>query len=94
MGRVIDKVDVICEYKADGKVIPMRFRLINEYGVYEAYTIKGYRQIFKQETYTTPDGITVCSKDRVYECRVLILDMYRTVRLYFNTDNNSWKIAI
>ena len=52
MGRVIDKVDVICEYKADGKVIPMRFRLINEDGVYEAYTIKGYRQIFKQEGLT------------------------------------------
>lgn len=94
MSRVIDKVDVICEYKADGSIIPMRFRLMNDDGVFEAYTIKGYRQLFRKDVYTTPDGVTVCSRDRVYECRVVILDMYRTVRLYFNCDKNSWKIAI
>ena len=94
MSRIIDKVDVICEHKADGSLIPMRFRLMNDDGVYEAYTIKGYRQLFHKETYTTPDGVYVCSKDRVFECRVLILDIYRTVRLYFNIDRCSWKIAI
>ncbi len=94
MGKVINNVDVICEHKADGSVIPLRFRLMNDDGVYEAYTIKGYRQIHKGETYTTPDGVTVCSVDRIFECRVLILNMYRTVRLYFNTDRCSWKIAI
>lgn len=94
MSRVIDKVDVICEHKSDGNVIPMRFRLMNEDGNYEAYTIKGYRQLYHKETYTTPDGVYVCSKDIVFECRVLILDMYRTVRLYFDKDKVSWKIAI
>ncbi|MBE5842093.1 hypothetical protein SAMN02910275_00114 [Butyrivibrio sp. INlla18] len=94
MSRVIDKVDVICEHKADGNIIPMRFRLMNDDGVYEAYTIKGYRQILRKDVYTTPDGLTVCSRDKVYECRVLILDMYRTVRLYFNTANGTWRIAI
>ena len=53
MSRVIDKVDVICEHKADGSLIPMRFRLVNDDGVYEAYTIKGYRQLFNKEKYTT-----------------------------------------
>ncbi len=94
MSRVIDKVDVICEHKADGCVIPLRFRLMNEDGVYEVYSIKGYRQLFYKETYTTPDGVHVCSKDVVFECRVLILDMYRTIRLYFDKDKVSWKIAI
>ena len=94
MSRIIDNVDVICEHKADGSVIPLRFRLLNEDGAYEAYTIKGYRQLYSKETYRTPDGVYVCSKDRVFECRVLILDMYRTVRLYFDIDKVSWKIAI
>jgi hypothetical protein len=94
MSRVIDKVDVICEYKSDGSMIPMRFRLMNEEGAYEVYTIKGYRILHKSESYITPDGVMVCSKDRVFECRVLILDMYRTVRLYFNADRSAWKIAI
>lgn len=94
MGRIIDKVDVICEHKSDGNVIPLRFRLMNEDGAYEAYTIKGYREILRKDCYTTPDGVTVCSRDKVFECRVLILDIYRTVRLYFNTDRCDWKLSV
>ena len=63
MGRVIDNVDVICEHKADGSIIPMRFRLSNEDGVYEAYTIKCYRQLYQKETHTTPDGILLNFED-------------------------------
>ncbi len=94
MSRVIDQVDVICEQKADGTIIPMRFRLMNEDGVYEAYTIKGYRQIVRKDCYITADGVSVNSRDLVFECRVCILDVLRTVRLYFNMNNCSWKIAI
>ncbi len=94
MSRVIDKVDVICEHKSDGSVIPMRFLLMNEDENYEAYTIKGYRQLYHKETYTTPDGVYVCCKDLVFECRVLILDMYKTIRLYFDKGKVTWKIAI
>ncbi len=94
MSRVIDKVDVICEHKSDGTVIPMRIWLMNDDGVYESYTIKEYRQIMRKDCYTTPDGLTVCSRDMVFECRVLILDLYRTVRLYFNLNNCSWRLAI
>ncbi len=94
MAKMIDKVDVICEHKSDGNVIPMRFRIINDDGCYEAYTIKGYREIMRGDNYITPDGVTVCSKDKVFECRVIILEMYRTVRLYFDTDRCSWRIAL
>ena len=94
MGRIIDKVDVICEHKSDGTVIPLRFRLVNEDGAYEAYTIKGYREILKKGCYTTPDGVTVSSRDKIFECRVLILDIYRTVRLYFNTATCDWKLSM
>ena len=93
MGRIIDEVDVICEHKSDGTVIPLRFRLVNEDGAYEAYTIKGYREILKKGCYTTPDGVTV-SRDKIFECRVLILDIYRTVRLYFNTATCDWKLSV
>ena len=44
MGRIIDKVDVICEHKSDGTVIPLRFRLMNEDGAYEAYTRRRHCQ--------------------------------------------------
>ena len=93
MSRVINEVDVIAEHKADGTIIPMRFRILNEDGVYESYTIKGYREIFRNDAYTTPDGLYVSKQVRVFECRVIVLGNYRTVRLYFNISNLNWRLA-
>ena len=95
MSRVIDQVDVICQHKADGEVIPLRFRLMNEDGQYETYTIKGYRFLTHPGSYTTPDGIYVTrSTTFVYECVVVVLDYKKKVRLYYDTSNSKWRIAI
>ena len=94
MAKVIDEVDVIYEMKLRGEIIPMRFRIMNEDGEYESYTIKGYREIVRNDAYTTQDGLAVCSADRVFECRVVILEIYRTVRLYFHTSSLKWRLAI
>ena len=32
MSRIIDEVDVICQHKADGSIIPLRLRFMNEDG--------------------------------------------------------------
>ena len=31
---VINKVDVICEHKSDGSIIPLRFKILDEDGAY------------------------------------------------------------
>ena len=93
MNRVIDNADVICEMKPGGEIIPMRFRIVNDDGLYEDYTVRGYRR-GKRGAYTSPDGLAVCNKDIVYECRVLVDDIYKTVRLYFDTDSLKWRVGI
>ena len=93
MSRIINEVDVIAQFKPDGTIIPMRFRIINEDGEYEQYTIKGYKQVFRRDVYTTPDGLTVCSQDKVFECKVVVLGNIRTVRLYFSKDDIKWRLA-
>ena len=35
MSKIINEVDVICEHKADGSVIPLKFRFMNEDGEYD-----------------------------------------------------------
>ena len=60
MSKITEKVDVIAEFKADGQIIPMRFRLMTEDGEYEQFTIKAVKQIEKKGTYTTEDGVYVC----------------------------------
>ncbi len=44
---VVNKVDVICEHKSDGSVIPLRFQIVDEDGVYQRFTVKGYKLMKK-----------------------------------------------
>lgn len=94
MSKVIDKVDVIAEFKSDGTIIPMRFRMMNEDGEYEAFTIKAYKQMPKKGTYTTEDGVYICNEDLVFQCKVIVLNIERIVRLYFFKQKNSWILGI
>ncbi len=38
-------VDVICQFKKDGSIVPIKFRVLTEDGEYQEFTveIKGYR---------------------------------------------------
>ncbi|MBR5637831.1 MAG: hypothetical protein IKW81_12970 [Pseudobutyrivibrio sp.] len=95
LNKVFDKIDVICQMKADGTVIPLKFRLQNEDGIYETYTVKSYKPLPKKGAHTTPDGLYICNQTDVFECRVHLMGLERTVRLYYNSKtNNTWKLAI
>ncbi|MCR4781276.1 MAG: hypothetical protein K5851_00810 [Lachnospiraceae bacterium] len=94
MIRVIDSVDVICEHKADGTIIPLKFRLLNEDGEYDKYKISGYRQISAPGAYTTPDGIMASSHTYIFECFVVVLNTKRYVRLYYEANWGKWKLAM
>ncbi len=95
MSRVINEVDVICEHKSDGSIIPMRLRFMNEDGEYETFTIKGYRECEKKGTHTTEDGIYVGDATFIFECMIIVLGMKRVVRLYYDPRNDTrWKLAI
>jgi hypothetical protein len=94
MSKVIDNVDVIAEFKADGTIIPMRFRAMNEDGEYESFTIKAYKQVPKKGTYTTEDGVYICNEDLLFQCKIIVLNTERIVRLYFFKQKSSWRLGI
>ena len=94
MSKVIDNVDVIAEFKADGTIIPMRFRTMNEDGEYESFTIKAYKQVPKKGTYTTEDGVYISNEDLVFQCKIVVLNTERIVRLYFFKQKGSWRLGI
>ena len=87
-------IDVICQHKADGDIIPLRFRLKNEDGEYETYKISGYRCLSHPGAYMTPDGVMVTGNVYVFECTVVILDYKKLVRLYFDKSICRWKMGI
>ena len=95
MSKVIDDVDVICEHKADGSIIPMRIRFMNEDGEYTVFTIKGYRESEKKGTHTTEDGIYAPDSTFIFECLIIVMGIKRIVRLYYDSRTNAkWRLAI
>ena len=86
-------VDVICQHTKDGDVIPMRVRVTDEDGTYQAYTIKQYRKVSKDGAYTTPDGIFVCNKTMIFECKITVFEQDKTIRLYYELERGTWKIV-
>ena len=94
MSRVIEEVDVICQYKSDGEIIPIKFRFMNDDGVYEEYAVKRYRLIQKNMSITTNDGIYVIPDDRIFECKIDVLNISKVVRLYLSTRTIKWRLAI
>ncbi|WP_292194489.1 hypothetical protein [Butyrivibrio sp.] len=95
MSKIINEVDVICEHKADGSVIPLKFRFMNEDGEYDTFSVKGYRASKRKSTYTTPDGIYATDSTTIFECMITVLGMKRVVKLYYDPrTNTTWRLAI
>ncbi|WP_029319117.1 hypothetical protein [Butyrivibrio sp. AE3004] len=95
MSKVINDVDVICEHKADGSIIPLRLRFMNDDGEYETFTIKGFREAEKRGTHTTEDGIYVGDSTFIFECLIISMGMKRIVRIYYDPRTGSkWRMAI
>ncbi|MBQ3797719.1 MAG: hypothetical protein II842_15820 [Butyrivibrio sp.] len=94
MSKVVNEVDVICEHKADGSIIPMRLRFMNSDGEYETYNIRSFRKSDKKGTHTTADGIYAADSTCIYECMVVVMDMKRVIRLYYDPKNSTkWRLA-
>ena len=87
------KLDVICEFARDGRIIPMRIRLMDDDGQFQAYTIKRYREISGRGTYTTPDGVFVTNSIIVFDCRIEVFGSERSLRLYYNISHSEWSIS-
>ena len=71
MGKLIEEIDVIAQFKHDGEIIPMRLQMLNSAGQPEAYTIKGYRRLANKGTYTSVH-VPIIPQDSLALLRLLI----------------------
>ncbi len=86
-------VDVICQHSRDGTVIPMRVRIRDEDGEYQAYTIKNYKNLSHQGSREMPDGIYVNDSTLIFECSITTLGKERRIRLYCDDVESCWKMT-
>ena len=87
-----NEIDVICQMKHTGEVIPLRIRLQDSDGQYHNFNIKGYRPLSREGTYTSPDGIMCTCYIKVYECKVEVFGSEIVVRLYYDKSKSEWRM--
>lgn len=86
-------VDVICQYTKDGRLIPLRVRLQDDDGLYQAYSIKSYKEISHSGEYRTPYGTISHTPHWHFLCKIQIMDKIVTTELFFNGSDNIWRIV-
>ena len=89
----IKEVEVICHYSTDGKITPLRVKLIDADGQRQAFAIKEYKDLSHLGARTMPDGVYVADNTLVYECRISVFDHLRLIRLYYNPRSMIWKMT-
>ena len=83
-------VDVICQHSKDGELIPMRIRVRGENGEHQVYNIKEYQDLSHRGTRELPNGVFVSNNTFVFECRILVFGIHKSIRLYYEPGSTIW----
>lgn len=86
-------IDVICMHSRGGEIVPIRIRVMDEEGLYQSFTIKEYRELSHQGTYTRPDGMYVTNETLIYECKINIFGKTKLICLYYEPTRIVWKMT-
>jgi hypothetical protein len=87
-------IDVICQHSKEGKITPIKIRVVNEDGENQEYRIKGYRDLSGMGTRTTSDGVYVKNDTLIFECSVVSFGRNRTFRLYYDPQSMIWRMSL
>ena len=88
-----ESIDVICQHSKDGTVIPLKIRIQDDDGEYQAYAIQGFREQERRGGITTKDGVYISSHVTVYECQITTFGYKRQIRLYYNEQSGIWSMC-
>ena len=86
-------VDVICQHSRDGGIIPLRVRVRDEEGEFQTYRIQAYKDLSHRGTRENPDGVFVTDNTFVFECAITVFGLRKVIRLYYEPNNNVWKMT-
>ena len=88
-----EPIDVICQHSQDGTIVPLKIRVRDDDGEYQAYMIQGFREEERRGGITTKDGVYVNSHVTVYECQITTVGHKRRIRLYYNEESGIWSMC-
>lgn len=74
--------EVITQFTADGKIIPIRIKLQDDDGAYQTYSIKGYKELTHYDCVFT------------YACKISVFNRIRIIKLIYQSHDCKWYTRI
>ena len=87
-------VDVICQHKRDGTIIPIKIRLKDEDEVEHEFVVKAYRVLSHPVQHALPSQIMTTSHRWAFECKIVVLDRERRIKLFYNACDGHWSVGL
>jgi hypothetical protein len=87
-------IDMICQHNADGTIIPLKIRMLDDDGAYQEYKVKAYKDLrYKGDFFEMPDvGKVHTSGIYPFQIRIECFGHERTVRIFYNSYEYTWKL--
>lgn len=89
----VQYIDVICQHCKNGKIIPMRIRLVDEDGERQTYTIKSYRDLTYYGDSSKNDLLVTPYHIRSFSCKILVWGTEKDIQLSYNTNEQRWRVT-
>ena len=96
MGNIAEKdrlADVICQHRRDGTIIPIKIRIMDDDGEYQAYQIQAYKDLTHYGDCTMPNGIKAANHMWKFECKIVVFHREKKIQLFYNAYENRWKVS-
>lgn len=88
-------IDMICQHRADGTIVPMKIRMLDDDGAYQEYKIKAYKDLtYRGNMFEMPDvGMIRSQGIYPFECKIECFGRQRLIRLFYNSYEHTWKLT-
>ncbi len=87
------QLDVICMMGGDGTVVPIRIRFEDEDGERQIHSIKEYKDLSHQGTFTHADGMYATNEILVFECKIAVFGVEKSIMLYYDSGKSRWMMS-
>ncbi|MCR5459869.1 MAG: hypothetical protein K6F51_08240 [Acetatifactor sp.] len=86
-------IEVICQHKTDGTILPIKIRCDDEDGEYHVYRILSFRELAPGESSVTlPSTINATKVLRRFDCKIHVFGKEKCVSLLYNTCTGRWDL--
>ena len=87
-------IDMICQHKADGTIIPIRIRMLDEDGAYQEYKIHAYKDLTYKGAPLDNLNASKVHTSGIYpfECKIESFGHVHVIKVFYNSYEHTWKL--